>query len=116
MRISDWSSDVCSSDLAFLPDVIRARMADEGIASFRLGRIHSESMISAENKKEMRRVATGFTDTPGDWTIDGSYTHGENEVRVNKCVVLHKRVCSAALAHVAYPADVGRGAVRGGGG
>src|SRR3546814_7216295 len=51
---------------AFLPDVIRDRMADEGIASFRLGRIHSESMIRAENKKEMWRVATGFTATPGD--------------------------------------------------
>src|SRR3546814_13183079 len=90
MRISDWSSDVCSSDLAFLPDVIRDRMADEGIASFRLGRIHSESMIRAENKKEMWRVATGFTATPGDWTIDGYYTHGENEIRITNFDVLHR--------------------------
>src|SRR3546814_788586 len=88
---------------AFLPDVIRDRMADEGIASFRLGRIHSESMIRAENKKEMWRVATGFTATPGDWTIDGYYTHGENEIRITNFDVLHNRRFYAAIDAVEDP-------------
>src|SRR3546814_7244194 len=76
MRISDWSSDVCSSDL---------------------------SMVRADNKKVMWRVATGFTATPGDWTIDGYYTHGENEIRITNFDVLHNRRFYAAIDAVEDP-------------
>src|SRR3546814_3578914 len=35
MRISDWSSDVCSSDLAFQPPAVRKRMVADSLALMR---------------------------------------------------------------------------------
>src|SRR3546814_5464741 len=51
----------------------------------------------------MWRVATGFTATPGDWTIDGYYTHGENEIRITNFDVLHNRRFYAAIDAVEDP-------------
>ena len=84
-------------DNAFLDPVTRQRMVAANIQSFRLGRIHAESMIKAENNKELWRAATGFRATPGDWTIDGYYTHGENDIKIWNYDVLHNRRYYAAI-------------------
>jgi len=91
------------ADNAFLDTATRQRMIDAGIESFRLGRIHSESMIKARNEKELWRVATGFRATAGGWTIDGYYTHGENDIRISNFDVLHNRRYYAAIDAVRDP-------------
>lgn len=91
------------SDNAFLPDAIRQRMSSGGIQSFRLGRIHAESMIKAENDKELWRIATGFRATPGAWTVEGYYTHGENDITISNFDVLHNRNYYAAIDAVVDP-------------
>src|SRR3546814_7947899 len=64
MRISDWSSDVCSSDLADgarrVVDVLRGHTADAGatrsIAATVLGRIAVAAAIGADDRHGLLRV------------------------------------------------------------
>jgi outer membrane receptor protein involved in Fe transport len=85
------------ADNAFLTDAARQAMVDAGVSSFKLGRIHSEMMIKAENKKELWRGVVGFRATPGAWTIDGYYTHGENNIRISNFDVLNNNRYYAAI-------------------
>src|SRR3546814_18759338 len=58
MRISDWSSDVCSSDLAVLPHFARERAVDLGdFARFAGDRIAEDCRMNVvANEKARRRL------------------------------------------------------------
>src|SRR3546814_1536401 len=71
MRISDWSSDVCSSDLPDAPGLVRLRMRRSGIsvrsavtctmAAVDPSSRSSTTTISAGARSEERRVGKGVS-------------------------------------------------------
>jgi iron complex outermembrane recepter protein len=75
---------------AFLPSSLRAQMANNGIASFTLGRIGHSSDIAGgsfvRQETRMRSGTAGFNASVASdgffdgWTIDGYYQHGETDV------------------------------------
>src|SRR3546814_20325352 len=58
MRISDWSSDVCSSDLPS-HSVDRNRIAISSIGSWRRGRLMIEDVPLSEGIDQLRRYYSG---------------------------------------------------------
>src|SRR3546814_20653860 len=113
MRISDWSSDVCSSDLVLLQDVLRraadvvgrdladeARDIDAGRAGLDAGRVVAEVAAAGLDQRGLaveRRVNVaeglgvgGVRQTPG--TADGVGSHRDLPDRADrKGVVRGKR-------------------------
>lgn len=73
------------SDNAFLPDSMRIRMENEGIASFRLARLAREDDLGAAlvtNDGELYSATLGFQGRAGAWLLDGYYQYGRtNELR-----------------------------------
>src|SRR3546814_5061297 len=63
MRISDWSSDVCSSDLELAPDPDRLQAALKRVAVRRAGETADEEIVAA------------LTDTPQGLVIVNSRAH-----------------------------------------
>src|SRR3546814_8254244 len=65
MRISDWSSDVCSSDLVLATEISKtsvnaalANIADNGIDNIELVRLSAEELTQALNEvRPFRRLA-----------------------------------------------------------
>src|SRR3546814_10988002 len=90
MRISDWSSDVCSSDLLLLPAPRARRKGDKGFTMrFHLGRNISAS-LTADKLGALLRVGGGplwqFRTSEGALEIEQSLWRSE-ERRVGKeCV------------------------------
>src|SRR3546814_11012374 len=80
MRISDWSSDVCSSDLLLLPEPQRGRAHAEG--SGELGNGHGVA-------RGVRRGgrACSLLDGPGGLALDGA----ERLLRAERLVALARQ-------------------------
>src|SRR3546814_11092672 len=68
MRISDWSSDVCSSDLSVRPDLVgEALAADLGQLRDRLppfAAATARSIVAAEPGRPLDEIYASFDDTP----------------------------------------------------
>src|SRR3546814_2809576 len=64
MRISDWSSDVCSSDLRYLFTPLMARLLSEVVAAFGDSATNVEVRTLAERHSPRRRPSTKVGD---DW-------------------------------------------------
>lgn len=80
------------SDNAFLDDVTKQRMADANIDSFRLGRIHSENNILADNQKEVWRLALSADGKlDNGWTYSAYITQGESETNIANLSTMHYR-------------------------
>src|SRR3546814_14397361 len=89
MRISDWSSDVCSSDLIAAPtlaaDDVRPANADH-VSSWRNGQVVFENSRLADAVAELNR----YTRTPieltdptlADLRISGAFMTGRNDTFV----------------------------------
>src|SRR3546814_6146475 len=56
MRISDWSSDVCSSDLGRLPGMVRSKTDDSAKTKASKAMARAERAERAEARSEERRV------------------------------------------------------------
>src|SRR3546814_10859257 len=79
MRISDWSSDVCSSDLgnvtiqsdnAFLPQSVRDELALQGIDEFKLGTTNANLPVRKnDTRRELQRYVVGAN---GEFDLFGS--------------------------------------------
>lgn len=92
------------SDNAYLPQEIKDQMADAGITSFKLGRIHSENYIKADNEKQLLRGVVGFNGQfNDDWSYRGYYTHGENKIEIGNLNTLIYRNYYAAIDAVRDP-------------
>jgi len=92
------------SDNAFLPDATRQAMADAGVDSFRLGRIHSENYILADNQKDVWRLALGLDgQLDNGWTYDASFTQGESDTYIANEQTMHYRRYYAAVDAVVDP-------------
>ena len=86
------------ADNAFLPDQTRQAMADAGIDSFRLGRIHSENYILADNQKEVWRLALGGNGSlENGWTYDVYLTQGESDTYIGNPQTMHYRRYYSAI-------------------
>src|SRR3546814_12920218 len=59
MRISDWSSDVCSSDLTIYVDLAR-RVVDMVVAAHHVGDLHVE--VVDDHGEVVGRIAVGTED------------------------------------------------------
>ncbi len=86
------------SDNAYLPEQTRLAMADAGIESFRLGRIHSENYILADNRKDVWRLAIGGEGTlDNGWNYDLYLTQGESDTFIGNLQTMHYRRYYAAI-------------------
>src|SRR3546814_10383890 len=60
MRISDWSSDVCSSDLCPRPDSHRTEMAQSRLSAFirdhRIGGAQPTAMVAVERVRSEEQI------------------------------------------------------------
>src|SRR3546814_6499165 len=52
MRISDWSSDVCSSDLTAIGEIRRVPLSDGSLAA-----VNTQTTLDVTMKPELRQVA-----------------------------------------------------------
>src|SRR3546814_14854247 len=86
MRISDWSSDVCSSDLEHIPEVGDYHVYDLGTYSFIITRVAADDIRAYYNACLHRGTKLRASGTEGNteefkstfhgwtWNLDGSHT------------------------------------------
>src|SRR3546814_8192242 len=85
MRISDWSSDVCSSDLEHIPEVGDYHVYDLGTYSFIITRVAADDIRAYYNACLHRGTKLRASGTEGNteefkctfhgwtWNLDGSH-------------------------------------------
>src|SRR3546814_14174695 len=85
MRISDWSSDVCSSDLHLLqPSMERRRAARQAVppAAMTKGRQRRERVGDSRNLHSLTLAIAGAPSTMAPWEREGQRPVGERMPRV----------------------------------
>src|SRR3546814_7505659 len=75
MRISDWSSDVCSSDLVTAWDTIATTVADnDGVATVLASRVNARTVYTAAAVGSTITIQAAVAGTP--FTISAETTNG----------------------------------------
>src|SRR3546814_10956100 len=67
MRISDWSSDVCSSDLLIVPQRWRGKAMGSKTMTRRIGKTYA----APDEDKKLIAAAYTFKRDPSVWLLDG---------------------------------------------
>src|SRR3546814_3829797 len=80
MRISDWSSDVCSSDLVFF----RSNALECGFSAFYLNRANRSGILNGG--------IIGGRAQSGDWKIDARFNRPELADRISKIGAASSRI------------------------
>src|SRR3546814_1453466 len=76
MRISDWSSDVCSSDLTYRE--VGEMIIELSGASIQIVDLSDDEMYAMWDALGVPREATGdFTNSPVPWCSDGMVSFGQ---------------------------------------
>src|SRR3546814_2666850 len=124
MRISDWSSDVCSSDLAVIDSVTCTVIRSPSTAAGALTKVHRAVLrrsrhLLSDQGHHLCHLATrcqhssgddSVTSTSGgeDGFIDGfGFTHQNNEASAARAMVTGEPVFGGALAGTG-PVQIGR--------
>src|SRR3546814_7714016 len=111
MRISDWSSDVCSSDLADQRREVGVAADDDEAVDVRLGIAEVEGI---DDEADVGRVLAGLAQVRDLDELEGRLVHGRLEILVARPVAvgfLHQDVALQQQA-LEHPRDVEGGILR----
>jgi len=89
-------------DNAFLPESIRQQMIDQGIESFRLGRMSTERHMWADARSDNYRVTLGFKGALTDrWSFEAYYAYSDTTLwQAQKNDPIHRNLYAAVDAVV----------------